>query len=193
MLWMPKCGFKSGLIFRHPSMAIPHKLCLCSACQLIPLTMLQFLHSQLLWRWTVLIALPWQSALSKWEQVDRWLVDISSIDTIYCPADFTVYYYYLLIYFYLVCMAPRTRFTGFFYYHLKKFVHPFHSQLLIPTHPAKVFHPLSCAGCQVNTLCGCALSGGGSRSCSEGRRSKSLNVISLIAFFPNLLQVVLKM
>lgn len=52
-------------------------------------------------------------------------------------------------------------FFFFFNYHLKKFVHPLHSQLLIPTHPAKVFHPLSVAGCQVNTLCGCALSGGG--------------------------------
>lgn len=78
-------------------------------------------------------------------------------------------------------MAPRTGLL-FFYYHLKKFVRPLHSQLLIPTHPAKVFRPLSCAGCQVNTLCGCALSGGGSGSCSEGRRSKLLNIISLIAF-----------
>lgn len=79
-------------------------------------------------------------------------------------------------------MTPRTGVT-FFYDYLKRSVHPLHSQLLIPTHPAKVFRPLSCAGCQVSTLCDCALSGGGSGSCSEGRRSKSLNIISLIAFF----------
>lgn len=75
-------------------------------------------------------------------------------------------------------MTPRTKYT-FFNYHLKKFAHPVCSQLLIPTHPAKVFHPLSCPGCQVNTLYVCAVSGEGNGSCSEGR---SLNIISLIAF-----------
>lgn len=47
------------------------------------------------------MALPWQSALAKCEKVNSWLVDISSFDTIYCFTDFTVYYYYILIYLYL--------------------------------------------------------------------------------------------
>lgn len=64
-----------------------------------------------------------------------------------------------------VPVAPRARFT--FFITTWKFVHPFQSQLLIPTNPAKVFHPFSCAGCQVNTLCDCALSGGGSGSSSK--------------------------
>lgn len=155
---MPKCWFKSGLIFKHPSwlsqiIYVYTRPVKSFSSQCFCFQILDFCEVGL------------SSQLSHRSQncpnEKRWLVDISSIDAIYCPTNFTVQYL-LIIY---VCLYGTQNKVYFFLPFVK--VCSLHSQLLIPTNPAKVFHPLSCAGCQVNTLCDCALSGGGSGSSSK--------------------------
>lgn len=154
---MPKCWFKSGLIFKHPSW-LSQIICIC------PWPVKSFFSQCFSFKILDLSAVGLSSYLFHRSQncpnEKMWLVDISSIDTIYYPTNFTVQH--LLIIYMCVSMAPRARFT--FFITICKFVHPLQSQLLIPTYPAKVFPPLSCAGCQV---CDCALSGGGSGSSSR--------------------------